>query len=261
MSKELKIKDENDKEITLMFKSPDYEDLEEADQIYAAKASSMILQKGSKKLLSRQELDTFLKESKIWTDEDESKIQKLSEEISELLNEIRKGGQKASVGRKLCISVYEKRMEIVKISAKRQRFDDITIESFAENERNDYLVYACTYYKDTGTRYWESFEDMKNDKASVIYRTAFEEVYKLVYDIKPDFEKNLPEIKWLQKYGFIDNELRFVDRKTGQKVDKSGQPIQETEKKIQNVLDNLQGDIKEEVPFIDDETNEAIVVG
>ena len=52
----------------------------------------MLREKGAKKLLLRQELDNYLKEAGIWTEEDQSKINKLYLEIEDLLAQLKKGG-------------------------------------------------------------------------------------------------------------------------------------------------------------------------
>ena len=251
---------DNNKKVKLAIRALTYEDQEEANRIYSAKIASLLREKGAKKLLLRQELDNYLKEAGIWTEEDQAKINKLYLEIEDLLAQLKKGGQKLSAGRQLCIKIIEKRSEVVKITQKRQIFDNVTIEASADNERLDYLVYTCTVYDENGEQYWQSFEDMKNDKTSNVYNTAYLEVMKNVFGIDAEYEKNLPENKWLKKYSFINNNLEYIDRKTGEKVDVTGRPVQELEKEIERKIELLQGDIVEEQPFVDDDTNEPIKV-
>jgi hypothetical protein len=259
--KEFKITEGNGQEVTLAVRQPQYQDYEEADGIYAVKVASIVRENtGRKKLLLRSQLETFLRENGIWTDEDEKKMLKLHKELEEKLKKLSKGGMKVKgEGRPLAISVMDTRKEIVKIRGKRQVFDDITIESISENERVDYLIYSCTVYAKDGNNYWDSFEDMKNDKTSEAYRKASVLLLEMIYNISPEFEKNLPENKWLKKYGFIDEELNYVDSKTGEKVDRDGRPVKDIQEEIQKQLAILQGDIVEEAPFIDDETGEPVI--
>lgn len=259
MSKEFTIKDTNDKEVKLMVRNASYEDSEQADRSYSAKLASLLREKGSKKLLMRQELDKIFKDGDIWGKTEEDKVKSLQSDIDKLLNKIRKGGLKVTEGRQICIDIADKRKEIVQIMHKRQMFDAATVESVAEAEKLDFLIYTCTVYAEDSKNYWESFDDMKNDKTSNIYTYASNLVYEVVFGVDPAFEKNLPENKWLKKYNFVDDELYFIDRKTGKKVDKTGKPIEELEESTTKQLDNLQGDIVEEQPFIDDETLEPIL--
>jgi hypothetical protein len=258
--KEFVILEGNGQEVKLAVHQPQYEDFEEADKIYAIKVSSLIKENvGQKRLLSRQDLVKFLKESGAWTKDDEIAVEKLQSEIDDLLSQIKKGGKKVSEGRELAIKVMEKRQELYNVNRKRQVFDDVTIESFAENEKFDYLIYIATVYGDTGKNYWDSFEDMKNDKLSEAYKKASQYAMQIIYNFDIDFEKKLPENKWLMKYGFIDENLNYVDRKSGERVDKSGRPLKELEAEIKRQVDNFQGDIVEEAPFIDDETEQPIM--
>ncbi len=260
--KEFTITEGNGKEVELTVRAPQYQDYEEADQVYAIKVANLVKESvGRKKLLTRSDLDKFLREHQIWTEEDEKQINKLRTELEDKLKKLSKGGVKIKAeGRPLAISVLDTRKEMVKLMSKRQIFDDTTIESMAENERTDYLIYSCTVYSKDGRNYWDSFEDMKNDKLSEAYRKASVAIAETVYNINPDFEKNLPENKWLKKHNFVDSELNYIDSKTGEKVDRDGKPVKELEKEVQRQMDILQGDIEEEEPFLDDDTGQPIVV-
>lgn len=255
--KEITIKESSGKEVKLFVKKPNYDEVDEADKVYATKVASLVRQNGNKKLLLRSEIDKYLRETGVWTTEDEKKVAEVNKQIEDLLTKLRKGGLKLSEGRKLCLDIFDKRNEIVRIMSKRRIFDDTTIEAMAESDRVDYLVYVCTVYED-GSNYWDSFEDMKNDKISQAYQKGYVAVMDIVFGINAEFEKKLPENRWLKKYGFIDEDLNFLDRKTGKRVDKNGNPIEELEQSVNNQLDNIQGEIKEEQPFIDDDTNEPV---
>jgi hypothetical protein len=258
--KDFVVKESSGKEIMLSFKRPQSENFEEADKIYASKISALIREGGKKRLALRSEVDKFLRESGIWSDKDEQNLKDLNQEINDALNRLRKGGMKLSEGRKLCFEVTDKRRECMDILRKRQFLDSATIESVAENERNDYIIYACTVYADSGQNYWDSFDDMKNDKLSDVFNAASTTAIEFIYNINPEFEKRLPENRWLKKYNFIDNDLNLVDRKTGERVDKEGKPLRELEEAVVQEFQNLQGEIEEETPFVDDETNEPVVL-
>lgn len=261
MSREdFKIKMGNGEEVTLTVRKPQYEDFSESDKVYAAKVASLIKEGigGRKKLLLRSELSDYLKEAGVWTVADEERTEKLQSEVAELLDKMRKGGSKLSEGRKWALEIGDKRREIVKLNQKRQIFDDTTIEAIAENEKIDYLIFVCTVYGEDGRNYWDSFGDMKNDKAGEVYRKASEFGMKVIFNIDSKFENNLPENRWLKKYNFIDDNLNFTDRKTGEKVDRLGRPVKDLEKEYKKLVDNLQGEIEEEAPFVDDEAESVL---
>lgn len=258
--KEFSFEEDSGKVINLVVKVPQMEEIETADRVYATKVASLVRESGGKRLLLRSQLGDFLGSCGVWTEEDDKVVEKYQLEIERLLNKLRQGGLKVTEGRQICIDVMDLRKKMVKVNSKRQTFDDVTVESVAENERMDYLVYSCTRYADTGVHYWDSFEDMKNDKLSLAYQKASVAAYDVFFNVNAEFEKNLPENKWLKKYNFVDDELNYLDRKTGEKVDKNGKSIKEIESEVKRQLDNLQGEIVEEKPFIDDETGQPLIV-
>ncbi len=262
-TKDFTITEDSGKEVKLSVKPPQNEDFEESDKVYGARIAALIRESSgptSRKLLMRSKVEEFLRDQGVWSEEDEKNVRALQEEVDSLLTQIRRGGIKLSDGRELAIKVMDKRKEIVRIMSKRQMFDDSTIEAIAESEKVDYLIYACTVYAQDGKNYWMSFEDMKNDKTSQAYRKAAVIAYEVIYGVNPEFEKRLPENRWLLKYGFIDDDLNYIDRKTGKRVDKTGKPVDEIIQEVQKQKDNLEGEIVEEKPFIDDETNSPVVV-
>lgn len=259
--KEFSVEEGNGKEVKLAIRAAQYQDYEEADQVYAIRVASLVKESSPRrKLLLRSDVDKFLRANGVWTEEDENTVNQLRQEIEVTLAKISKGGMKRSEGRQLALDITDKRREIVRLMSKRQVFDDVTIESMAENEKVDYLIYSCTVYADSGANYWDSFEDMKNDKLSDAYRKASLIVAESVYNIDPNFERNLPENKWLHKYGYVDQELNYVDPKTGEKVNRDGKPVKEIEAELKEMIEKAKGEIVEEAPFLDDETGEPIVL-
>lgn len=251
---EVKLQDGTVKKVTI--RKPSAKDIDQADTIRAAKVAEII--KSKEKILSRYEIDGYLRSNGIWTVEDEQKVVDINKEIHALLEKLRKGGLKISEGREIAVSITKKRIEAIRVSSKRRVFDDSTIESQAEHERNDYLAFACTVDNETGEQLWDTWEDFKEDRSSDAYYTCAQNLISVLNDDADEFEKKLPENRWLRKYGFIDDELRYTDRKTGKFVDEDGNPIEKNNKEIIDQIQDLQGEINEESPFVDDETGDKI---
>ena len=243
--------------IYLCVREPEHSDIEISDQYYAAKVASLMRKPKDQRPLLRDQLEKYLKDEGIWTEEDQNKIDELNEEVSEGLKKLRKGGITDLEGRELAIGIFEKRNQIANIRYKRRIFDEATIEAMSEQEKLDYLTYSCTVYEDSGNPYWSSFEEMKSDKGNEIFEKASQFIYEIAYGIDSDFEKKLPENRWLKKYNFLDEDLNFIDRKTGKNVDRGYRAIEESEEGT-NDFNALDSDITEEEPFIDSETNEPI---
>lgn len=245
MQKELKYND-----FDLLVKTPSDEDLNEADKVYSTKMTRLI-KNSSDETLVRTKLDEFLRREGIWTAEDENKAVKLQLRIDSDLAKLRKGGISLSDGRKLAIDALEARRELFRLIQKRQQYDDLTMESQCESERLDYLIFASTVYVDTGEKYWQSFDQMKEEKNEDLYNKASVLFFQLIHGLENDVEHTLPETMWLKKYKYVDDELRFVDRKTGTYVNQDGRPLED--KDISSLTNNMYGDIEPEQPFIDDD--------
>jgi len=252
--KEFTIVDNLGEKVVLIFSTPEMEDMEQADIVHAAKIAELIRLSKKNRPLLRSELDSFLRENGMWSQKDQNLLDSINGEINNLLNQLRSGGIKLSEGRKIAIAITDKRQKLVQLMQKRQSFDDSTIESIADNEKTDYFIYACTRNSITGDRHWESFSEMKANKDSDSYKKAMSISMSVLYGIDSDFEKNLPENKWLKKYKYIDENLSFVDRVTGKFVDRDGTPIEQVQDELLEKLQSIVGEIEEESPFIDDET-------
>lgn len=244
-----------DKTYSLVIKRPSPDEIDEADRIYGAKIADLVRDK-KHKLLLRDELEGYLRENGIWTEKDEDRITTLYKEIKECLNQLKKGGKKLSEGRAIALKITEKRMDVMRAYQKRQIFDDATIESVATREKNEYLHWAAVVDSETGAKQWENVEAMRQDKDSPIYQESLPVFTKLLYGYDEEVEKSLPENLWLKKYSFVNDKLQLTDRKSGAFVDREGRPLEERKKEIQADLDIFSGDIKEEEPFLEDDTNE-----
>jgi hypothetical protein len=236
----------NDKDFELFVRVPSQEEITESNIIYSTKMSSLIRNSGKERLLLRTELEEFLKENKIWTDKDIDLYNSLQDKVSNSLNTLKKGGIKLSEGRKLAIEISDNRRKLLDLVQKRHQYEDMTMESLAEEEKNDYLIYVATIDKSSGERYWVSFDDMKADKHTDVYDKARVAFLELTMGVPSDLDSILPETVWLKKYNFINNEYKLVDRKTGDLVNRSGDKIE------QSIIDSSLDEVVEEKEFIDD---------
>jgi hypothetical protein len=100
---------------------------------------------------------------------------------------------------------------------------------------------------------------MKADKLSDVYRKAGVASAEVIYGVNTEFEKRLPENRWLKKYNFIDDDLNYIDRKTGEKVDREGKTVKMLEEEVAKQINTLQGEISEEQPFLDEDGTPVVV--
>lgn len=250
IQEKFKIHEETEKEKELAFVQPGNKDTEAADQARARKIASLI--RNGDELLSRNELDKFLLDKGIWSSEDSEKAADLQKKNDEALDKLRQGNMKLLDARQVCIDITARRYKMVTLMQKRQLYDATTLEAQGEKERQDYLIYACTLTEE-GEKYWTSFDTFKEDTDSEAYEKAAVTFYKMLHGEDNEFEKRMPEIRWLKKWGFVDENLNYVDRESGKFVNAAYDSFdaEQEQEALVKQLQNLQGEIVEEAPFLD----------
>lgn len=190
-------------------------------------------------LLLRAQLDQFLKDAQIYSEQDAKDILEVTTKIDELEKVLHKGGIKKSEGRKLAIELRKARYGLLLALVKRNEYDKNTIEYHAENARMNYLISKCLCFDD-GSLIFKSVEDYEYDDTGLT-DSLTEPIRRLasicsVYD--PNFEANLPENKFLSKYKFCNDKLELVDENNnrvnekGERIDDEGNLLDEAGNKI-----------------------------
>lgn len=202
---------------------------------------------GSAAFMLRSQLNDYLAQAGVYTEQDIDDLTTFSERIKELEEVLSKGGKKKSEGKSAAIELKKIRIAMYSLLVKQAEYDKNTVEHYSENARMNYLVTKCVTFED-GSPIFKNVEDYESDE--IMQKALAEPIRDLaaiVSSYDPDFEKNLPENKFLIKYGFVNNDLRFVN-KDGQFTDEFGTLVDEDGNKI------IAEEKKEQVgEFLDDE--------
>ena len=118
------------------------------------------------------------------------------------------------------------RSELRELISERLGLEENTAEALADNARFDYFVANCTFYKDSGKRVYNSVEDYNKRSSDSVAFTAASMLGNILYNLDSDFEKNLPENKWLNMFNLTDDEGSLVNSE-GKTVDSEGRLINE----------------------------------
>lgn len=137
-----------------------------------------------------------------------------------------KGKPKVSEGRDLAVEIRKCRMELRDLIADRISLEENTAESLADNARFDFLVAHCTFHEN-GSRVYKSFEEYNNKSADEIAFAAASALGEILYNLDSSFEENLPENKFLSKFGLVNDDLSLIDPNTGETIDTKGNRIDE----------------------------------
>lgn len=177
--------------------------------------------------LVRQKVEEVLREQNLWDDAKQARYRELADAVN-------KGELKLAMGansgltklqcRDLALKMARDRAEIRRLTADRNRLDEVTAEARAEQARFNHYVAACTVYEESGSPYFRDAEDYLSREDDPAVLPAASNLGRLIYGLDDDYEKKLPENRFLLKYKFVDEQLRLVD-KDGKFVDERGRPV------------------------------------
>ena len=235
------------KELQLAVEKPSNKQNREAHFIYS-KSVKECLEKG---LPPRQSLDALLRKQNLWDDEKEKELQDLRTNLQNSEKKLAKGKIKLSEAKEIALSMQLDRWRINLLNMARNSLDSTTAESVAEQDKFNYLVSACTVYSDTQKPYFSSVEDYLEKAGEDVAQQAATYFANLYYGIQEDYEKNLPENKFLIKYKLMDEKFNLID-KEGNKVNRKGQRIDENGKVLGEVQES-----EEFAPFLEEDGTEV----
>lgn len=246
-----------DKDVEFLVKSPSLNDQREAQKVYNQAFTDAIKSKS----VVRARLDDLLSDQGLWDDEKQAKFTGLQRELSDGEKRLARGGFGLNEAKDLAVRMKAIRDEIRDLISVRTSLDNHSAEGQADNQRFNYLVSACLVYNDTKQPYFKDMEDYLNRATEEVALLGAQHLANMLYGLDNDYEKNLPENKFLKKYRFVDDKLRLVDKKgrlidaEGRLVDENGRFINESGEfvdKFGNLVDS-QGDfIVEQEPFLDE---------
>ena len=225
MKKELEVKfaDKDKAPVKIYVEKPNNEVVKGADR-YRAKAWNECILDG---IVTKKELSTLMKKRGIWSDKKEDEQQAITKEINQLEQklylECGKRSSKRAEGKEIAIQIRRKRNELRQLISEKMGLEENTAEALADNSRFDYIVAHCTFHAN-GEKVYKDIDDYNSKSADEVAYTAASALAEMMYSIDSDFEKNLPENKWLKNRELVNDDLALVDDK-GRRVDLEGRLI------------------------------------
>jgi len=215
---------EQGEEFKIVLKSPTAPQLKDA-QVASSKA---FLEAIKNKMMFREKLSESLREQGIWNDAKEAELKDITYKLAEGERKLARGasaGFKKVDAKKLAVDMRGWRLKQAELLTKTRELDEYTVESYAENAKFDFLVSACAFHDD-GRNLFKSIDDYR-EKSSLPYAVvAATNLAKLLHNFNDNWEKDLPENKFLIKYGFVNDKLMFVN-KDGKPTDEDGRLVNE----------------------------------
>lgn len=252
-----------DKEVELSVRSPSIQDQKEGTKVYNTAFSDAL----KSKAIVRAKLDDLLLEQGLWDDAKQIRFATLQAQILEGERKLAKGGISLREAKEEAFKMKKLREDLRELISVKTSLDTHTAEGQADNARFNYLVSACTVYKDGNRPYFTNYEDYNSKSGDVVAVLAAQNLAGMLYGLDSDYEEKLPENKFLKQYKFIDEKLRLIN-KEGKLVDSEARLINEDGRFINdkgefvdkhgNLVDKEGDYVVEFSPFLDDDGNPIV---
>ena len=222
---EVKFEDKEKASIKIYVEKPNNDVVKRADRC-RAKAWNECIMDG---IVTKKELSALMKKrglcSEAKSDEQEAVTKEINRLEQKLYLECGKRESKKEEGKTLAVDIRKKRNELRELISEKMSLEENTAEALADNSRFDFLVAHCTFHKG-GEKVYKDMEDYNSKSADEIAFAAASELAAMMYALDSDFEKNLPENKWLKNRELVNDELALVN-KDNKRVDLEGRVIDE----------------------------------
>ncbi len=199
---------------------PDNEANKYAKQIYN-RAFKDAIDSGA---IVRAAISKVMREQNLWDDNQQKLADKLERVISDGEKALQKGGIPLSKAKEIALKMSEARAELQSLLRERNQLDLHTAESQATNEQFAALLVKCTRIEATGKLFFRDLVDYKDREADEEVLQIAEQFAKIYYGVEDDWQKKLPENAFLLKHKFVDEEMRYLNRK-GEFVDRDGRRV------------------------------------
>jgi hypothetical protein len=247
--------------VNITVKKPNSVTLSQAQRV-GAKSWTDCVRDG---IMTKKELEKFMKEQGIWDDGKDKEQKAIVEEISSLEKQLYISSQghkklKASDGKEIAIKMRMKRGELRDLIAERISLEQNTAEAISDNTRFDFLVANCTFYEN-GQKVYSNLEEYRERADVEPAFTAASTLAAMLYSIDKDFEARLPENKFLKTFNFVNDDLSLVNKEgetvdlEGRRIDKNGFYLNEEGKRVDrdgNLLDES-GNYVPTIEYVTDE--------
>ena len=248
--------DNDENEVVVVVKKPTAQDYNKS-QIAYNKAFREALDSGA---LLRQKLTDYMKEQGIWDEKKEKQYEDLVDQISNMEEALKGGGIRLSEAKQIALDLKNKREEFKDLLSERNALDNNSAEGQADNSRFTSLVSTCVFDASGNN---PKFADIKAYEAQSDQPWAVQaasELANMLYNVDPNYDKNLEENKFLQEFNFVDEELRLINDE-GHLTDADGRLINDEGRFIAyRTEEGKKEKDPEQVYFVNREGEEVVLV-
>ena len=180
-------------------------------------------------VMTKRELMKYMKEQGVWNDDKNEDEKIILDKIAALEKELYLGTKaskiRASKGKEIAVDIRKQRIKLRDLLSERMGLEANTAESLSDNAKFDYIVAHCTYHEN-GDKVYKDLDDYDQRSDDPVAFHAASALAEMIYIVDSNFERKLPENKFLQKFNYVNDDLSLVN-KNGDTVDLEGRIINE----------------------------------
>jgi hypothetical protein len=202
-----------------------------------------------KDVLLRSEIQKAAKDRGLWDEDKQKELDEIREQIIDGEAQLSRGGKtldgkpfSRKEAKDLSMKMMELRSGFLRLNSTLSEFDQYTCEAAAEDAEFDYLCSVCIL-DDEDKAVFKDLADYKLRRDEEEVEKAAAELAKITTNYDPSWYDKLPEVAFLLKYKFINDDYRLIND-DGHLVDSEGKLINEDGRFIneQNELVNEHGE-------------------
>tara|TARA_A100001201_G_scaffold143346_1_gene144611 strand:+ start:37 stop:999 length:963 start_codon:yes stop_codon:yes gene_type:complete len=194
-------------EVTVFVKKPTTKEYRESQAEYN-RAFRAALESGA---VLKKKLNQYMRDQGLWDDEKDAQEQALLDKVSESEKALKKGGIPLSEAKELALDLRKTRAKFRSLIAERTVLDANTVEGQADNARFNSLVTLCVMKEDQTTPLFNTLEEYEKADVHPYITKAASTLANFMYDLDPNYDKNLTENKFLKTYKFANEEDELVN--------------------------------------------------
>jgi len=217
-----------------------------------------------KDVLLQSELVKAAEDRGLWDDAKQKKLDEIRTKILDGTAQLQRGGKTLTGekftredAKKLSLEMMDLRAKFLELNSVLDNFQKYTCESQSEQAEFDYLCSVCIL-NDDDTPVFSDMSDYLNRAGEPEVQAAAAEVSTLLNNYDPGWYDKLPEVAFLLKYKFINEDYQLINEegkiinesgklvnKEGQLVNEHGELINEYGEKVDsdgNILDFVEFD-------------------
>lgn len=241
-------------DITVYVKSPNNKQLTEVKMHHAILFANALKQG----VASRATLNECLKAQGLWSDEKQERVNEIRKILSESEAQLSRGAKTPDGkvltkedAKQIATRMRELRSEYYAITSILTEHDANTAESISENGQFELLCCKCIVDEE-GKPVCKNLDEYSEKKDEPYIVKAATELAKITNEYDKDWYKKLPEIKFLIKYKYMDEDGRLINS-DGKYIDEKGRLVNKDYKLV-----NEQGQLINEYGDLVDDTGSVV---